>query len=260
MANGDVHDSEANVSQDYTNAAATSPPKPLSVHDEDPTSYPPTPTALLGPRETIAIPPPDTGYAWTFLCAGFTIGATSLVACAGRTIRANRPELTYTSHLLRPSTTEMLAFGFVFSIGIFHEYWSTSLFPGPANASTITICTTLCSGLLYLGAAIIGPLLARYPQHRAAMQYLGLALSVSGIIAAAFATKPWHLVLFAGIMYPIGACTYYMPAATLLFTWWQRRRGFAAGIMYSGTGVGESPIIGLTFLPGDLQLSTSTFR
>ena len=102
MANGEVHDSEANGSQDYTNAAATSPPKPLSVHEEDPTSYPPTPTALLGPtttRETIAIPPPDTGYAWTFLCAGFTIGAMFLLARADRTARANRPELTYTSHI-----------------------------------------------------------------------------------------------------------------------------------------------------------------
>lgn len=134
----------------------------------------------------------------------------------------------------------MLAFGFIFSIGIFHEYWTATLFPHAGAASTITVCTTLCSGLAYLVAAIVGPLLARYPQHRAVMQYAGLALSVSGILAIAFATEPWHLVLFAGIMYPIGACTYYMPAVTLVFTWWQRRRGFAAGIMYSGTGVGES--------------------
>ena len=80
MANGEVHDSEANGSPYSTNAAALSPPKALSVNEEDPTSYPPTPAALLSlspatTRETVAIPPPDTGYAWTFLVAGFTIGA-----------------------------------------------------------------------------------------------------------------------------------------------------------------------------------------
>lgn len=120
---------------------------------------------------------------------------------------------------------ETLAFGFTFSIGVFHEYWTTVLFPEASSAATITLATTLCSGLMYITAVIIGPIFTRYPEYRAQMQYGGLALSVAGLIACAFATKPWHLVVTAGLMYPLGGCTYYFPAATLLFSWWQRKRG-----------------------------------
>ncbi|KAK9899406.1 MFS general substrate transporter [Cystobasidium minutum MCA 4210] len=167
-----------------------------------PTSTRPSSTTAF----TAALPPVDTGYAWTFLAAGFVI--------------------------------ETLAFGFTFSIGVFHEYWTTVLFPEASSAATITLATTLCSGLMYITAVIIGPIFTRYPEYRAQMQYGGLALSVAGLIACAFATKPWHLVVTAGLMYPLGGCTYYFPAATLLFSWWQRKRGFAAGVMYSGTGIG----------------------
>lgn len=157
-------------------------------------------------QSTPAVPPPDTGYAWIFLAAGFLI--------------------------------ETLAFGYVFSIGVFHNYWEKTLFPDASASSIITLATTLNGGLMYITAVFVGPVFTRFPQYRAYIQYAGLSLSVAGIIASAFATKPWHLVVTAGLMYPLGGCTYYLPAATLLFTWWQKKRGFAAGVMYSGTGIG----------------------
>ena len=144
-------------------------------------------------QSTPAVPPPDTGYAWIFLAAGFLI--------------------------------ETLAFGYVFSIGIFHSYWEKTLFPGASASTVITLATTLNGGLMYITAVVIGPVFTRFPQYRPHLQYAGLALSVSGIIASAFATKPWHLVVTAGLMYPLGGCTYYLPAATLLFQWWQSKRG-----------------------------------
>jgi hypothetical protein len=52
------------------------------------------------------------------------------------------------------------------------------------------------------------------------------------------AFQPWHLILTLGVLYPLGAATYYMPAATLLFQWFAARRGLASGIMYAGTGIG----------------------
>lgn len=144
-------------------------------------------------QSTPAVPPPDTGYAWIFLGASFLI--------------------------------EMLAFGYVFSIGVFHSYWEKTLFPGQGAATIITLATTLNGGLMYITAVLIGPVFTRWPQHRAKIQYAGLMLSASGIVASAFATKPRHLVITAGLMYPLGGCTYYLPAATLLFTWWQQKRG-----------------------------------
>lgn len=70
------------------------------------------------------------------------------------------------------------------------------------------------------------------------MQYIGQAISTLGILLSGFATQPWHLIPTAGIMYPIGASAVYLPATTLLFEWFARKRGLANGLMYSGTGLG----------------------
>jgi hypothetical protein len=37
-------------------------------------------------------------------------------------------------------------------------------------------------------------------------------------------------------VFPIFLAVYYLPAATLLFQWFQEKRGLAAGIVFSGTG------------------------
>lgn len=68
-----------------------------------------------------------------------------------------------------------------------------------------------------MSAAVLGPLFQRFARHRRALQFAGLALSVAGVIGSAFAARPWHLVVTAGILYPIGGGLYYLPAATLLF-------------------------------------------
>lgn len=49
--------------------------------------------------------------------------------------------------------------------------------------------------------------------------------------------QPFHLVLTIGLIYPI-SCLYYFPAATLLFEWFQVRRGLASGVLFAGTGAG----------------------
>lgn len=78
---------------------------------------------------------------------------------------------------------------------------------------------------------------ATWPWYERYFQIGGLVVSASGLLASAFVTKPWHLVLTFGIMYPCSAAT-YLPCATNVFEWFQARRGLATGIMYSGTGAG----------------------
>jgi len=157
-------------------------------------------------RETAALAPQDQGYAWIFLTAAFFV--------------------------------ELLCWGFSFSVGIFHEYWTTELFPNPGDASTLTLASTLMTGVMYMTAVLASPLYTRYPEWRWVLQYGGLALSVSGIIASAFVTRPWQLLITAGLMYPVGGCIYYINAATLIFEWFNRYRGLAGAVMYSGTGLG----------------------
>jgi MFS family permease len=83
--------------------------------------------------------------------------------------------------------------------------------------------------------------LARWPNALVPIQLFGLIGGSVGLIASAFVTKPWHLILTLGICFPMSAYL-YLPAAYLLFEWFVERRGIASGIMYGGTGVGGAVI------------------
>lgn len=150
-------------------------------------------------RESVPLAPQDQGYAWIFLAAAFTV--------------------------------ELLSWGYAFSVGIFHEFWTTTLFPAASDASILTLASTLMTGIMYMTAVLASPLYTRYPEWRWYLQYGGLALSVAGIIGSAFVTQAWQLVITAGLMYPIGGCVYYINAATLIFEWFNRRRGLAGAVM-----------------------------
>lgn len=94
--------------------------------------------------------------------------------------------------------------GYGFAVGIFHQYWTHVLFPGPEATGTVTAAATLLTGLMYMSAVAFGPLITRYPEYRRNLQLLGLSSSVLGIILSGFAKKPWHLICTAGMLYPIG--------------------------------------------------------
>lgn len=80
---------------------------------------------LGAPENASSLPKPDEGKAaWLFL-----VGATAI---------------------------EVLIWGIPFSIGILHAYWTDELFKG-RGASTITLASTLQTGLLYMVAALSGP-------------------------------------------------------------------------------------------------------
>ena len=84
----------------------------------------------------------------------------------------------------------------------------------------------------------IGPVLTRYTEWRSILQYTGIAISATGILLSAFATKAWHLIPTAGIMQPVGSAMLYVPLTALLFQWFSKKRGLANGILYAGTGTG----------------------
>ena len=57
--------------------------------------------------------------------------------------------------LVGATVIEILVYGFSFSIGILHLYW-TSMF-GEENSSTVTLASTLQAGMLYMLLGIVGP-------------------------------------------------------------------------------------------------------
>ncbi|KAJ9122473.1 hypothetical protein QFC22_001900 [Naganishia vaughanmartiniae] len=141
--------------------------------------------------------------------------------------------------LAAATTIEVLVWGLPFSVGVLREYWSRELFPTEVyhGDTMLTLAATLQTGLLYMLGVVFGPLGSAYPQYRWQLMLVGLAGASLSIVLSAFATQPWHLVVTLGLLYPL-AGLFYMPAAILLFEWFQQRRGMASGIMYAGTGAG----------------------
>lgn len=106
----------------------------------------------------------------------------------------------------------------------------------------------------------VSPIYARYPEHRSKLQYLGVALCALGLLTSGFAKEPWQVLVTIGMIYPLGGALYYFPVSTdrdarrkkssiqlstipggsqeagLLFDWFAKKRGLAAGIAYSSGG------------------------
>ncbi|KAI5477336.1 hypothetical protein MNV49_006478 [Pseudohyphozyma bogoriensis] len=122
-------------------------------------------------------------------------------------------------------------------IGVLQSYWSSVLFADHPSSSLLPLAASLCSGLMYTSIIFVLPLFNRYPHQRAKIQLGALFISAVGLFSSAFVTKPWHLIITLGLLYPFSA-TFYLPGITILFEWFQARKGLASGILYGGTGAG----------------------
>ncbi|OXG17566.1 monocarboxylic acid transporter [Cryptococcus neoformans Ze90-1] len=131
---------------------------------------------------------------------------------------------------------ELLIWAIPTSVGVLHVYWTNELFEGSGTA-TLTLAATLHSGLVYMSTALLGPLVVRATTWQKTIQVVTWIISAAGLIASAFATQPWHLIVTFGIIYPVCGAA-YLPCATLLFEWFVKARGTAMGIVYAGMGVG----------------------
>lgn len=50
---------------------------------------------------------------------------------------------------------EMTVWGLPFTVGVFHQYWQTRMFPD--DESTLTLAATLQTALMYMSTALLGP-------------------------------------------------------------------------------------------------------
>lgn len=126
--------------------------------------------------------------------------------------------------------------GFPFSFGVFQDYY-TNLPLFASNPSGVAIIGTSASGILYLSAPFIFFALQAWPRFRRISSVLGLAIITLGLIASSFSTAVWHLIVTQGIVYAIGGSLVYSPAILYLDEWFVKRKGFAFGVMWAGTGV-----------------------
>ncbi|EJT46537.1 transporter [Trichosporon asahii var. asahii CBS 2479] len=232
----------------------TPPITPPESNNEKIESIPPAPVDYLSYKEVVPGPsvpptPGETEFYPTDLESGsstppsptahnstadLTIAELANEAAPLPPVDRGRAAIMY---LVAVTLIEATVWGLPFSVGVLHEYWLSELFPDPSAAGVLTLASTLPTGLLYFCGVFMGPLFTAFPWFERELQFAGLFISTAGLLASAFVTQPWQLILTFGIMFPMSGSV-YLPCATNLFEWWKARRGMATGIMYAGTGLG----------------------
>jgi hypothetical protein len=120
---------------------------------------------------------------------------------------------------------------------VLQDYYSTHE-PFSSHAKGVSAIGTTCSGILYCSAPLLFALYTRYPQFLKYSTLIGLPIVAVAVFLSSFATEVWHLTLTQGVMYAIGGGLLYFPIYIFIDEWFIRRKGFAFGVMWAGSGGG----------------------
>ncbi|KAK7890352.1 hypothetical protein LTR67_008238 [Exophiala xenobiotica] len=137
--------------------------------------------------------------------------------------------------LLSAFIFESLLWGFPLSFGVFQNYYSQ--LPEYANQPYVSVIGTVASGISYMGAPVIIPLLKRARKYRTYMIWLGWTLCIVGVLASSFAQSLGGIIFTQGVMYGVGFTVFYYPIIAMVNEFWVARRGMAYGILCSSSGV-----------------------
>jgi len=103
-----------------------------------------------------------------------------------------------------------------------------------STAATFTI------GFIFAGAA--APLLGKLMDMVDARYMISTSIICvsAGLILSTYSTEPWHIYMTLGVLViGAGIMMTYVGHAMFLPTWFERRRGLAVGLAFSGVGVGS---------------------
>ncbi|WVQ78389.1 hypothetical protein IAT38_000475 [Cryptococcus sp. DSM 104549] len=139
------------------------------------------------------------------------------------------------SYLAAATGLETLVWGFANSYGVYLDHYE-SLYP--SSTSLLAVVGTIAVGEMYLLLSPLTLWLTAHPRYRGWAMWAGLVLMCAGFLGAAFAKNATAVLVTQGVLYGLGGTMLYCPATNYMFQWWSKRRGFATGIMFAGTGAG----------------------
>ena len=130
---------------------------------------------------------------------------------------------------------EALLWGFPLSFGVFQDYYAR--LPQFEGNGYISVVGTTASGISYLGAPLMVPIIARFYNYRQRMVFIGWPICVLGLVVGSFADHLGTLILTQGVMYGIGFLIFYYPILSMVDEYWIARRGMAYGLLCSASGL-----------------------
>ena len=122
--------------------------------------------------------------------------------------------------------------GFPLTFGVFQDYFRRD-FKHSNSTQTIWI-GVLSTGVPFMGAPFMTCVCKTYPHiNRQYYVLLGWAICVVSLVGASFSTSVLPLAMTQGLLYGVGVCVLDAPVLLILNTWFDKRRGFAYGILFS---------------------------
>ncbi|KAF2806997.1 putative MFS monocarboxylate transporter [Mytilinidion resinicola] len=141
--------------------------------------------------------------------------------------------------------------GLNFAFGVYQELYET--LDGPfshASPAAIDLIGTLAVSLMTICSPLATAWTKAYSPRT--MTLIGGSIFLLANVLASFGQQLWHFLLTQGVMLGCGTCLTFIPAMTIAPGWFDGRRGFAMGIILSGTGVG-----GVVWAPALRSLNAS---
>ncbi|KAI1822579.1 major facilitator superfamily domain-containing protein [Xylaria intraflava] len=123
--------------------------------------------------------------------------------------------------------------GYANSFGAYQEYYTETLPESPSTISWI-------GGIQIFLSLTVGAFSGRLLDAGFFMPtfLVGIIIQVLGIFLMSISTQYWQLFLTQGVLSGIGAGIYFTPAISLVNTYFDKRRGFAVGLVTTGNSVG----------------------
>lgn len=142
--------------------------------------------------------------------------------------------------LLASFTFEFVIWGQAYAAGSYLDYHTNNPKSPLYHNSTASISLI---NTLVIGGQHFVPLLARgvfaaYPKSIKPVSTVCVFISALSLVIASFMTKIGYFLLFQGIIYGLSSGVTFTPVIMWLSQWFDKRRGLATGIIYSGSGLG----------------------
>ncbi|KAL2839835.1 major facilitator superfamily domain-containing protein [Aspergillus pseudoustus] len=187
-------------------------PNSIASKAEKAVRSPESPGATHLPNDTESVPPIDHGKdAWFFLAACFFM--------------------------------EALVWGFAFTYGVFQAYYTEA--EEFKDSSNIAVIGTCAMGIMYLDIPLVFAAYRYWPRYQRIGCGIGVLTMCLALALSSLSTNTTHLIITQGIFYALGGSIAYAPCILLMEDWFDKRKGFAFGVMWAGTGLGGAvlPIV-----------------
>ncbi|GAA5905649.1 uncharacterized protein JCM6883_005396 [Sporobolomyces salmoneus] len=133
---------------------------------------------------------------------------------------------------------EVQIWGYAISYSVILVHLETTEPWSRASLAALSSIGTIQLGLMFFLTVFINNAFRRYPDHARKALYISAAVYPLSLLLSSFATQVWQLIFAQGVVCGLSGAVLYGPVLLWIPEWFVERRGTAAGIVFSGTGLG----------------------